>query len=138
MQKSLCDRLKAPAERVGVGLYIMAKTLALSLMILCGLWHANAVWAEATDTPQASPIDKAGATPEFRKLSNDELLQQSESLWRASLENFRSEMRGLATSELLLRQAQMASDAFHLPEDMGAQAVRGEQETLETAKIQAD
>lgn len=57
---------------------------------------------------------------------------------QASLGNVRAEIRGLAKSQLLLKQAETASADFEMPEDIDVRAVRREDAALEKAKTQAE
>ncbi len=140
MRTALRNPLKKLADQVGMGLRTIAKPtmLTLSLMSLCVLWSLHVGWVQAADAPYDANVEKAEMTPDFHKQSNEELLKQSESIFRASLESFRAEVRGLAKSELILKQAETAREAFHMPDDIAEQTVRLEEETLETKKAQAE
>jgi small-conductance mechanosensitive channel len=112
--------------------------LTFSLVGLCALWHPVATWAEAPDSLQNAKSEQIDKTPDFHKLSNEELLKKTESSLWTSLQNLRAEMRGLSTSQLLFKQAQIESDAFPKPENRIEQVVRDSQEPLETAKAKAE
>ncbi len=53
--------------------------------------------------------------PAYHKLSNEELLKQTQSLFHESLSTFHAHMRGLKNSALLLEDARTESDNFRLP-----------------------
>lgn len=139
MQGLYCHSRKTPAGRAGVNLRVFAKPLMLTLclVVICGLWHASAVLANAAETPGVDQNGRSEETPEFHKLSNEELLKQTLNQWQVSLGRFRAEQRGLAKTQLLLKQAETASEAFHMPEDLDTQSVGREPDTLEVSKTKA-
>ncbi len=138
MKYVLQHRFTCSCSLGALGKYGPMKTCfaVLNIMILCMLWHPVVAVSEGNEAKE-----EVSETLVYHTLSNEELLQQTENVFKAALNTFRSQMRGLAQSELLLEQARTDTEAFQMPEtpEEAEGVPEGkDKESLEAAKIQTD
>jgi len=108
--------------------FMTAPALCIAVIVCIGL-----SWAAVDNKKEEKPEKKT----ELYQLSNEELLNQAQTLFNQASDNFRGQMREMAKAEKLLIQAQEATAALTIPPREAPKPYKG-MDPVEAAKTSAD